>query len=1227
MGSNEGGDGPGWRGEDGFRSAFGNAAVAVEDRLRASEELNRLLLDSTGEAIYGIDTAGVCTFSNPACARLLGYERAADLLGRQMHRLIHHTRADGSPYPIEECRISRAFRDGEGTHVVDEVFWRADGTSFPAEYRSHPIRRDGEVIGSVVTFSDITERKRAEETIAEQVRLARYGREVGRALTQGGTLAEVLDRCASATVRHLEGAFARIWTVDEAGETLELHASAGMYTHLDGPHARVPVGKFKIGQIARDRRPHLTNAVVGDPAVPAQDWAKAEGMVAFAGYPLVVDGRLVGVLAMFARRALSEATIQMMASVADEIAVGIERHRAEERLHRQGEWLRVTLASIGDAVIATDLEGRVTFINGLAGSLTGWPPADAAGRPIAEVFRIVAERDRHGVESPTVRAIREGKVVGLANHTILIARDGSERSIDDSAAPIRDEAGAVIGAVLIFRDVDERRKAERALEESEARKAAILETALDAIVTMDHLGRVVEWNPAAERTFGHTRDEAVGRLVSELMLPERMRALHHQGLARHLETGEGPVLGRRFEIVAIRSGGEEFPVELAITRIPTDGPPLFTAHIRDLTEAKRAEAQRRRLNAIIEHSPDFIGLADADRRVLFVNRAGRRLVGLAGPEDVEGTAILDYFPESERDRIVREVLPALIETGHWDGEVLFRNFATGGTTPVLWNVFTMPDPETGRPSFACVSRDITESQRAERAIREREQLFHSLADSIPQLAWMAGPDGHIGWYNQRWYQYTGTTPDQMTGWGWQSVHDPAILPAVTERWKASLASLEPFDMVFPIRGADGRFRPFLTRVMPVMGEDGTVVHWFGTNTDISDRLEIEAELRAAKEEAEAANQAKTQFLAVLSHELRTPLNPILLAASSMLERPGDPAELRPTLEMIRQNVLLQARLIDDLLDVMRIVRGKMPLHWEIADCHKLVSQAVQVCRSEVLGHHLRLEVRAEAGRRHVNADPARLQQVFWNLIRNAVKFTPEGGRVSIVTRNVADPEEPEGQILIEVSDTGIGIDPAVLPLIFDPFQQGETTITRKFGGLGLGLAICKGIVDAHGGAISARSEGKGLGTTFTVSLKALPEPVDEAGAQPSAGTTAGGDDAPSRLRILAVEDEPATLRLMARLLRGLGHDVTTAGSVGDAAAIYESIDFDLIISDIGLPDGTGLDLMRRAVALRGPIPAIALTGYGMEEDIRRSREAGFTAHLTKPIDFAKLEAMIRQVSA
>src|SRR5581483_8763439 len=294
-----------------------------------------------------------------------------------------------------------------------------------------------------------------------------------------------------------------------------------------------------IGLIAQERKPHLTNAVGGHPRVGDQEWAKREGMVAFAGYPLLVDDRLVGVMAMFARQPLSETTLEAMASVADEVAIGIERKSTQERLNEREEWLRVTLASIGDAVIATDTEGRVTFLNGVAQALTGWRPEEAQGQPLEVVFPILNEQTRQPVENPVERVLREGVVVGLANHTILVARDGAERPVDDSAAPIRDETGKMIGVVLVFRDVAEQRRAEHELRTSEARKSAILESALDCVITMDHDGKVVEFNPAAERTFGYARCEIVGRELAEFIIPSSLRERYRQGMARYLATGEG----------------------------------------------------------------------------------------------------------------------------------------------------------------------------------------------------------------------------------------------------------------------------------------------------------------------------------------------------------------------------------------------------------------------------------------------------------------------------------------------------------------------------------------------------------------------------------------------------------------------------------------------------------------------------------------------------------------
>ncbi len=301
---------------------------------------------------------------------------------------------------------------------------------------------------------------------------------------------------------------------------------------------------------------------------------------------------------------------------ANQTAIVVQRWRSEERLRQEQEWLRVTLASIGDAVIATDTQGRVTFLNGVAQQLTGWTQADAEGQPLETVFTILNEQTRQPVENPVEKVLRDGAVVGLGNHTVLVARDGTERPIDDSAAPIRDAVGKMIGVVLIFRDVTEQRQAERELRASEARKSAILETALDCIITMDHEGKVVEFNPAAEATFRYRREQVIGRELADLIIPPPLRGRHRQGMAHYLATGEGPVLGKRLELPAQRADGTEFAVELAITRISTDGPPLFTAYLRDITEQKRAEQHRNVRLAVTHALSEAAGVDGGARGVL-----------------------------------------------------------------------------------------------------------------------------------------------------------------------------------------------------------------------------------------------------------------------------------------------------------------------------------------------------------------------------------------------------------------------------------------------------------------------------------------------------------------------------------------------------------------------------------------------------------------------------------
>ena len=384
--------------------------------------------------------------------------------------------------------------------------------------------------------------------------------------------------------------------------------------------------------------------------------------------------------------------------------------------------------------------------------------------------------------------------------------------------------------------------------------------------------------------------------------------------------------------------------------------------------------------------------------------------------------------------------------------------------------------------------------------------------------------------------------------------------------------------------------------------------------DIGDRKRATEELERAKEQAEAASAAKDQFLAVLSHELRTPLTPVL-ASVEMLSRQADlPADVAAALEAIRRNVELEARIIDDLLDLTRISRGKVELRAETVDAHDSLRHALEVWQKQAKDKRLEVTLDLRAGRRHVRADPARLQQVYWNLIGNAVKFTPAGGRIALASSN-----DEKGRLVVRVSDTGLGIDPALLPRLFNAFEQGERAVTRRYGGLGLGLSISKALVEMHQGDLRAASDGTGRGAAFTLALATVDAPKAERPAPPPAA-------APRKsLRVLLVEDHEDTLAIMSRLLRSRGHVVRPAASVAAATELAATEAFDLLVSDLGLPDGSGTDLVR-VVKEKHAIPAIALSGFGMDDDVQRSKEAGFDLHLTKPVNLAVLEAAIGKLA-
>ena len=628
--------------------------------------------------------------------------------------------------------------------------------------------------------------------------------------------------------------------------------------------------------------------------------------------------------------------------------------------------------------------------------------------------------------------------------------------------------------------------------------------------------------------------------------------------------------------------------------------------LRMLAE-ERLRHSEQRFARFMQHLAGLAWIKDLEGRYVYVNDAAEHAFRtprgeLYGKTDDEvfPPETAAQFKENDRQALASGTGVQVIESLEHEGGTLHHS---------LVSKFPIPGPDGKAALVGGMAIDITDRRLAEEAVRQSEVQFRTLADSIPQLAWMARPDGHIFWYNQRWYDFTGTAPEQMEGWDWQSVHDPAELPRVLEKFKSAIASGEPWEDTFPLRRHDGAMRWHLSRALPVRDEQGRVVRWFGTNTDITDRRRMEEELKEA-------DRRKDEFLATLAHELRNPLAPIRNGLQIMRRAGDDKEAVEEARGLMERQLQQMVRLIDDLLDVSRITRNRLALRKERIELATVVQDALDTSRPHIEASGHELAVTLPPRPIHVNADPTRLAQVFSNLLNNAAKYTEPGGRIALTA------EREGSDVVVRVGDTGIGIPAEMLPRIFEMFTQVDRSLERSQGGLGIGLTLVRRLVELHGGSIEARSGGHGLGSEFVVRLPAIAIPPAQ--ELPPSNGEGRGIVAPKGRRILVVDDNKDSATSMGRLLGMLGHEIRTAHdgqAAVDAAAAFRP---DVILLDIGLPILNGYEAARR---IRGQpfgkeMILIALTGWGQEDDRRRSKEAGFDLHLVKPVDPDALEKLL-----
>jgi PAS domain S-box-containing protein len=903
------------------------------------------------------------------------------------------------------------------------------------------------------------------------------------------------------------------------------------------------------------------------------------------------------------------------------IGIGEAMRLARKRAGEQGEVLRVMLGSIGDAVITTDIRSRVTHLNAVAASLTGWTENEALGQPLDAVFRIVDEQSRLPLEHPATRGMREDVGVEPAKGAILLAKDGAEHVIDESAAPLKDTLGRNSGCVLIFRDISLRRRFER----DEANRlldtrllASIVESSDDAIVSKSLDGIIRSWNTGAERVFGYPAHEAVGRHISLVIPPDRMdeedRIIASLKVGRRVE---------HFETERVRRDGRTILVSLTISPVKdASGTVVGASKIaRDITRQRLSEERERGLLA-------EAAAANAKFRAFFDQGAA-----LAGIMNLDGTII-------EPNRLLWEgcgyARERVIGVPFWDGpwwapsSLLVERVKTGTAAAAAGRSFRAELPyyvadgseriadviilpikdDAGRVLFlAFTATDITDRKRAEAELEKFATLVENSTDFIgicdvqgvpfyvnPAGLRMVGLDGME--QARRTHVREFFFPDD------QARITEDFFPTVVEKGHGEI---------------DVRFRHFKTgealwmsyKVLTLTDAAGLIVAFATVSQDVTERNRLEENLRRLATDLSEVDRRKDEFLATLSHELRNPLTP-LRNTLEILKRGGGEMPLPRIVDTMERQLAHLVRLVDDLLDLNRINHDRIDLRKDEVDLALVIHHAVEAARplAEASGHELRVSVPSEPI--HVLGDATRLTQVVGNVLNNSCKYTRPGGKISLSAERCRD------EAVITVRDSGIGIPRDKLRGIFEMFTQVDRSPERAQGGLGIGLALVQRLIQMHGGSVEARSAGEGQGSEFVIRLPNVIE-IHSRVATPSVARP------PNRpCRILIVDDNVDAASTFATLLRITGHETFMAHDGENALDAAEQHRPDVVLLDIGLPKLNGYEVARRIREqswARGMV-LVALTGWGQADDRRRSREAGFDHHLVKPVDHAALLALL-----
>ncbi|MBS1795400.1 MAG: PAS domain S-box protein [Acidobacteria bacterium] len=1299
------------------------------------------IVESSDDAIISKDLNGVIMSWNRGAEKVFGYT-AAEAVGRSITMLI--------PPPLlsEETEILGRIRRGESIEHYETRRQRRDGTLINISLTVSPIRSEsGQIIGASKIARDITERKATENKLRESE--DRY-RTLFTSVDEGFCIFEMLF---DADGRPSDYRF------------LEVNPAFERMTGLENA----------VGRTALEMIPNLE-----------LHWVETYGRVALTGEAVRFTERSEAMGRWFDVYAVrvGGAESRRVALIFNNIT---ERKKAEEKLRESEERFAKAFNSSPLVLTITSLKtGRLIEVNETFVTATGYTREETIGRTTDELGLWARAGDREQ-ELGLVR--KNGEIRDL--EYVFRVRDGREivGLLSAQQLEIRGEPCAL----TVIQDITERKKAAEISE----RYRLLSMRARDIILFFRPDGRIVDANRLAVETYGYEQSELLEMSIHDLRAPETLTVIDEQ-LAR---ADDG---GTQFETLHRRRDGSTFPVEVTSVGADVGGERLLISIVRDITERRKNEEivrkSAKQLALVTAIAPVYIAQCDSERRFKFVNKAYAERFGLR-PEDCVGRPIAEIIGERTTgliDRYVETVLTG--QPVEFELEIPYPKIGNH----YMHCSYAPEFDEDGRVvGWVAAVTDISERRRMEEAIRESESGLRKMADAMPQVVWIADENGEVYYYNHRASEFAGIEKGVDGTWRWQPVLHPDDLEATVCEWEKSVAEKTVYAKEHRLQMKDGGFRWHLSRAIPVFNEQGRVLKWYGTATDIHDLKQtedalIKAERRAseeylallsrivpvgqtlgtardllsiyralhdfvratmpctaffvsfynpekslrtaayawgeegevdisllppmpltadggpnsqaifekksvvvnrywdlmknrphvvlqdnglnpnsslvvpmkvmsriigtlevqayeegvftnehiialemvanlaavaienvrllqveaeAREAAETANRAKDEFLSVLSHELRTPLNSMLGWIRMMRAGVLDEERSRKAVEVIERNTLLQNNLIEDLLDVSRIISGKMRIEKEAVDLVGIFGDTIENLRPVAAQKKIRFEFETAETSLIIHGDATRLQQILTNLVQNAVKFTDEGGRVEILLERRGDLAR------LVVRDDGIGIDGEILPHIFERFQQADSSTKRVYSGLGLGLTIVRNLVGLHGGVITAKSDGAGKGATFTVEFPLTREFLERSTATGKAAAAA--ESALDGARILLVDDDAESLVPLQVFLEREGAEIVLATSAREALEKLARENFHILITDIGMPVADGYDLLARVRQLQTEqnafITAIALTAYASSDDRRRALASGFQDHFAKPVDYDELLATVKKI--